>query len=76
MWMLRQILAQSFPTAAAVRIISTVARLAVELCVDRISFGLSALGIPLFQRGSLPMTATLVSLSTRMQDFPAAAAFL
>jgi RNA recognition motif-containing protein len=41
------------------------ARLAVESCTDRISFGLSALGIALFQRGSLPMTATLVSLSSQ-----------
>jgi hypothetical protein len=59
-----------------VRIISTGAPLAVKSRADRISFGLSALGIALFQRGSLPMTATLVSFSTRMQDFPAAVAFL
>jgi hypothetical protein len=73
--MLRQILAQSFPGATAARIICSDARLAVESRSDRISFGLSALGIALFQRGSLPMTATLVSFSTRMQDFPAAVAF-
>jgi hypothetical protein len=41
------------------------ARVAVEYAADRISFGLSALGIALLQRISLPMTVTLVSFSSQ-----------
>ena len=37
-------------------------RVAVESSLDRISFGMSALGVTLSQRVSLPMTATLVKL--------------
>jgi len=48
-----------------VRITSTGASLAVELPPDRTSFGLSALGIALFRRASLPTTVTLVSFSSQ-----------
>jgi hypothetical protein len=41
------------------------ARVAVESHADRISFGLSALGMALFQRVLLPMTVTLVSFSSQ-----------
>jgi hypothetical protein len=47
------------------RIISIDTRVAVEYLLDRISFGLSALGIALLQRISLPMTVTLVSFSSQ-----------
>ena len=53
---------QSSSGLAAVRITCDYVRFPVESSVDRISFGISALGIPLFQRVSVPMTATLVKL--------------
>jgi hypothetical protein len=62
--MLQRILPQSGPERA-VRIIGTPARLAVECYTDRIPFGLSALGIALFWRRSLPMTVILASFSNQ-----------
>ena len=51
--------------AAAVRIVGTPTRFAVESYADRIPFGLSALGTALFWRRSLPMTVILVSFSNQ-----------
>jgi hypothetical protein len=51
---------QGLAAAATLRIATTYARFAVEFSLDRISFGLSALGIVLFQHVSLPTTVTLV----------------
>jgi len=53
---------QSSSGLAAERITCEYVRFPVESFLDRISFGIPALGITLFQRVSLPMTATLAKL--------------